>query len=71
MGSELALLAGALLFPLAGTQLSIVAAVVAVTETLRGLAKYLRAPARPVPAPISATAPAPFSAPTSSVPERR
>jgi CDP-diacylglycerol--glycerol-3-phosphate 3-phosphatidyltransferase len=63
MGTELALLTAALLFPLAGTQLSIVAAVVAVTETLRGLAKYLRAPARP--------APAPFSAPTSSVPERR
>ena len=60
MGTELALLAAALLFPLAGAQLSIVAAVVAVAETLRGLAKYLRAPARP----------APFSAP-SSVVERR
>jgi hypothetical protein len=65
MGGELALLAAALVFPLAGSHLSIVAAVVAVAETLRSLVKYLRAPTRPVPAS------APFGAPTSSVPERR
>jgi CDP-diacylglycerol--glycerol-3-phosphate 3-phosphatidyltransferase len=63
MGGELALLAAALAFPLAGSHLSIVAAVVAVTETLRSLVKYLRATPRP--------APAPYSASTSSVPERR
>jgi cardiolipin synthase len=69
MGAELALLAAALAFPLAGSHLSIVAAVVAVAETLRSLVKYLRAPTRPAPAP--ATTSAPFSPPTSSVPERR
>ncbi len=47
MGGELALLAAALVFPLAGSHLSIVAAVVAVAETLRSLVKYLRAPTRP------------------------
>ena len=51
MGGELALLAAALAFPPAGSHLSIVAAVVAVTETLRSLVKYLRAPSRPEPAP--------------------
>jgi len=71
MGGELVLLVAALAFPLAGSHLSIVAAVVAVTETLRSLIKYLRAPTRPAPAPSSATAPAPFSPSTSSVPERR
>jgi len=66
MGGGLVLLAAALAFPAAGNHLSIVAAVVAVTETLRALFKYLRAPTRPEPAPA-----APFSGPTSSVPERR
>jgi hypothetical protein len=60
------LLGAALAFPLAGSHLSVVAAVVAVAETLRSLVRYLRAPSRPEPA-----AAAPFNAPTSSVPERR
>ena len=64
MGGELALLAAALAFPLAGSHLSVVAAVVAVAETLRSLVRYLRAPP-------GRAARAPFSAPTSSVPERR
>jgi hypothetical protein len=66
MGGELVLLAAALAFPLAGSHLSMVAAAVAVAETLRSLVKYLRAPSRPEPA-----AAPPFSGPTSSVPERR
>jgi cardiolipin synthase (CMP-forming) len=45
MWGELVLLGTALAFPLAGSHLCLLAAVVAVTETLRSLLKYLRAPA--------------------------
>ena len=44
MWGELGLLAAALAFPPAGSYLCLVAAVVAVAETLRSLVKYLRAP---------------------------
>jgi hypothetical protein len=47
MWGELALLGAALAFPLAGGRLCLLAAVVAVTETLRGLIKYLRPSSRP------------------------
>jgi len=63
MGAELALLTAALALPVAGSHLSLVAAVVAVMELLRSLARYLRAPTRAAP---------PFSAPASvPEPERR
>ncbi len=45
MWGEVALLAAALAIPQAGSHLCLVAAVVAVTEMLRSLIKYLRAPA--------------------------
>jgi hypothetical protein len=45
MWGELGLLAAALLLPPAGSHLCLVAAVVAVAETLRSLVKYVRAPA--------------------------
>jgi phosphatidylglycerophosphate synthase len=60
MWAELALLGAAIAFPPAGTHLCVVAALVAATETLRGLFRYLRGPAR-----VET-----FSA-SSSVPERR
>ncbi|HEY4392927.1 MAG TPA: CDP-alcohol phosphatidyltransferase family protein [Polyangia bacterium] len=45
MWGELGLLGAALAFPPAGSYLCLLAAVVAAVETLRGLLKYLRAPA--------------------------
>ena len=60
LGVEIALLAGALVVPRAGTVLTILAAAIGVIETLRSLARYLRAPA---PAARPAVAPAPIPRP--------
>ena len=59
--AELALIAGAIALPGIGTNLTIIAMLIGVTETLRSLARYFRAPAtaaaaRPVVAPAPAAA---------------
>jgi CDP-diacylglycerol--glycerol-3-phosphate 3-phosphatidyltransferase len=56
---EIALLGGALAFPRVGTVLTVLAAAIGVIETLRSLARYLRAPAT-APRPAVATAAAPL-----------
>ena len=60
LGVEIALLAGALVIPPAGTVLTIFAAAIGVVETLRSLARYLRTPA---PSARPAAAPAPIPRP--------
>ncbi|HVV16964.1 MAG TPA: CDP-alcohol phosphatidyltransferase family protein [Polyangia bacterium] len=76
---ELALLGAALALPAVGTQLVVVAAAVAVVETLRALVRYLRAPAA-APHTVAVSVPAasppgpgprPVSAAPASVPDRR
>jgi len=74
--AELGLLVGALALPPAGVHLVAVATVVSVVETLRALARYLRAPApapRAVAAPVPAPAPAraAVSAAPAAAPDRR
>jgi CDP-diacylglycerol--glycerol-3-phosphate 3-phosphatidyltransferase len=74
MWAELGLLAAALALPPAGMHLAAVATVVSVVETLRALARYLRAPApapRPVAAPVPAPARAAVSAAPAAAPDRR
>jgi hypothetical protein len=56
--AEIALLAGALAVPAIGTVLTILAAALGVIETLRSLARHLRAPAS-TDAPRAAARPAP------------
>ncbi|MFL5308188.1 MAG: CDP-alcohol phosphatidyltransferase family protein [Polyangia bacterium] len=78
---ELALLGAALALPSFGAQLTIVAAVVSVAETLRALIRYLRKPAA-APHEVSVAVPVPAAAPPgpgprqvsaapASVPDRR
>jgi cardiolipin synthase len=56
---EIALLGGALAFPRVGPVLTVLAAAIGVIETLRSLARYLRAPAT-APRPVVASAAAPL-----------
>jgi cardiolipin synthase len=62
---ELALLAGAIAFPAVGTNLTIIAMLIGVTETLRSLWRYFRTPAAaPAPRPAVVVSAAPVPAPS-------
>ena len=65
--AELALLGAAIALPAIGTNLTIIAMLIGVTETLRSLARYFRAPAPATTAAVRPAAGVPASAPAKAV----